>query len=781
MRWPLDPPPCRCEASVSLLVTTKDGFKSMVGRAKIDPHGVVILTAIDKESTAVRGVMTDVRSEQVRGTRFWTGNFDTWNIALAEIGPGNNTAAAIAERALAHFKPKYAAFVGVAGGLKDVQLGDVVVATKVYGYESGKAVPGAFRPRPDVRTSDHVLEHLARAARSEPPWAGGKPRIFVGPIAAGEKVVADNAGHVAELIASTYGDALAVEMEGRGFLEAVHIHAGCHAVVVRGISDLLIGKADADALDWQSKAAENAVRFFCSMLSLDARPQESPGTSRGRTAPVRRAAVKSPADGPIFVSAVSSEFEVARNEIRDDLLRRDREVRTQKDFDLHEGTLLEKLDAYIRDCAVVICLIGRRSGAFPQPDEAKPFSASLPDGMTCASYTQWEFLLAKRHRKPVLLFVASDDYLRDRKNDLPDDNLAAQAAFYESQIKSKGLDKKPFINTHELVRAVTNQKMFITPTAPKAQPEPKIKPASRPSPAMVANGPNKLPAGGERRQQTKEERLLRLTGRLEKVLTEAPEATAALWATKPSGDRRRAKSEPAGLPFGGPKVIVADLLGQRDFRMGIGWLNNAYDKLRTNGNSIGREAVHNLSRHLLPYLYISTDPSLKEIADTMELINVPGVLSLPIGLGSWADIVMAGFDIGAVRYVPPAERRGYPAPELAASVQPESGKVDATERNLRLDLLTKLGAPPGWENDPDGAVNYFLSKYFKEESRRPYWLVKIPDNEPERSSVSAMADRVSSRYPLLAVIPLDAGLYLTQVELFDSIRDILGYGTDGES
>lgn len=678
MRWPLDPPPCRCEASVSLLVTTKDGFKSMAGRAKIDPHGVVILTAIDKESTAVRRVMADVRSEQVRGTRFWTGNFDTWNIALAEIGAGNNSAAAIAERALAHFKPKYAAFVGVAGGLKDVQLGDVVVATKVYGYESGKAVSGAFRPRPDVRSSDHVLEHLARAARSEPPWAGGKPRIFVGPIAAGEKVVADNAGHVAELIASTYGDALAVEMEGRGFLEAVHIHAGCHAVVVRGISDLLIGKADADALDWQSKAAENAVRFFCSMLSLDARSQESPGTSRGRTAPVRRAAVKSPADGPIFVSAVSSEFEKARNEIRDDLHRRNREVRTQKDFDLHDGTLLEKLDTYIRGCAVVICLIGRRSGSFPQPEEAKPFATSLPAGLTRASYTQWEYLLAKRYKKTVLLFVASNSYPVDRPNDPPDDDLVAQAAFHESQIKSKGLDYKPFTTNDDLVRTIINQNMFITPAGPRAQPEAEAKSATRRGPATVNDGPSKPPLDSERRQQTRDERLQRLARRLERILTETPEAEAALVATIPSSDRGRAKSKPAGPPPGAPEVIVAALLEQPDFRKVIAWLNDAYAKLRSDGSSTGREAVHNLSRALLPYLYVVTDPSLKATADRMEHIKIPEILELPIGLGSWADIVMAGFDIGPVKYVAPAKRGGYPEPELLASVQPESGKVDRT-------------------------------------------------------------------------------------------------------
>jgi nucleoside phosphorylase len=50
---------------------------------------------------------------------------------MVEAGPGNAGAAAIAVRALEHYKPHVALFVGVAGGIKDVAIGDVVVATKV--------------------------------------------------------------------------------------------------------------------------------------------------------------------------------------------------------------------------------------------------------------------------------------------------------------------------------------------------------------------------------------------------------------------------------------------------------------------------------------------------------------------------------------------------------------------------------------------------------------------------------------------------------------------------
>ena len=100
-------------------------------------------------------------------------------------------------------------------------------------------------------------------------------------------------------------------------------------------------------------------------------------------------------------------------------------VRVQEQFlpDKQPHTLLAALDDYIAGCTTVICVIGERSGACPTPDEAAPFAHALPDGVTQASYTQWEYFLARYHDRECLLYLAADTYRPDEPapaTDLPD-------------------------------------------------------------------------------------------------------------------------------------------------------------------------------------------------------------------------------------------------------------------------------------------------------------------------------------------------------------------------
>jgi nucleoside phosphorylase len=238
----------------------------------------VILTAISLEYMAVRAHLTDLQEEMhPQGTIYERGKFiangKTWEVGIVEVGAGNAGAALEAERAIAYFNPKVIFFVGVAGGIKDVTLGDVVAATKVYGYESGKAKL-KFEPRPDVGLSTYKLIQRARAEAKKTDWlqrlksdTNTPPRVFVAPIAAGEKVVASTKSTIGKFLQLNYGDAIAVEMEGRGLLQAAHANQQVSALIIRGISDLIDGKSEADAAGSQEIAARHASAFAFEILA----------------------------------------------------------------------------------------------------------------------------------------------------------------------------------------------------------------------------------------------------------------------------------------------------------------------------------------------------------------------------------------------------------------------------------------------------------------------------------------------------------------------------------
>ena len=239
----------------------------------------VILTALREEYLAVRSHLCEVRElPPCSGTVYEEGRLEcddseSWLVILAEIGVGNVQAARETERAVNQFSPKAVLFVGVAGGVKDVGVGDVVAATKVYGYESGKA-HRKFLPRPDVGQSSYSMVQRARAEARKGSWIrrvsgcpDPQPKVHIGPIAAGEKVVASRASSVSRFLKQAYSDALAVEMEGCGFLSAVHANHPAQALIVRGISDLLSGKQKADRRGSQSRAAAHASAFAFEVLA----------------------------------------------------------------------------------------------------------------------------------------------------------------------------------------------------------------------------------------------------------------------------------------------------------------------------------------------------------------------------------------------------------------------------------------------------------------------------------------------------------------------------------
>jgi nucleoside phosphorylase len=267
----------------------------------------VILTALPVEYLAVRSHLSDLQEKMhPQGTIYERGKFaangQEWEVGIVETGAGNAGAAVEAERAIAYFKPDVLIFVGIAGGIKDVAIGDVVAATKVYGYESGK-VGEQFFTRPAVGQSAYALVQRAKSEARKDEWLQRlsstlttQPRVFIAPIASGEKVVASRESELFKFLRASYNDAVAIAMEGFGFLSAASAYPEIKAIVIRGISDLIKDKNEDSPESGQEpeqirqqKASYHASAFafeILAKLSIDETNSKVPNKTTKSTKPV---------------------------------------------------------------------------------------------------------------------------------------------------------------------------------------------------------------------------------------------------------------------------------------------------------------------------------------------------------------------------------------------------------------------------------------------------------------------------------------------------------------
>jgi len=254
---------------------------------------IVILTALPLEQEAIISKLSDVQiyEHPVSGTQYKRGGFvSNGNNLRIVVGRSNQTnvnAAIETERIIQLFDPSHIFFFGVAGGVKDVSIGDIVIGADVYGYERGKA-ENEFLPRPKFAFSSYDLEMKAVDFSKSNEWKTKslsltnqkfqkQVAVFSGTIASGEKVVASNKSELFKFIKLNISHAIAVEMEGLGFLEACRHYPSIKSLIIRGISDLIEGKNLADKEGSQEYASKNAAEFLFGYLNyLEIKQEKQP-------------------------------------------------------------------------------------------------------------------------------------------------------------------------------------------------------------------------------------------------------------------------------------------------------------------------------------------------------------------------------------------------------------------------------------------------------------------------------------------------------------------------
>ena len=239
---------------------------------------VVILTALDLEYAALRSMIT-VNTERCHpaGTLFEVGRRADrgGQVIIAQAGIGNNRAASITERAISLFQPRAVLFVGVAGALHDdLELGDVVVATKVYAYNSCKHDTEGEHSRPEAWQAPHEIDQLARRVVRVNTWPAvlaegvAAPRVHFKPIASGDAVLDSRSSQLSREIQRNFNDAVAIDMESAGAATAGQLNPHTPVLMIRGVSDHADGnKAQADRTGSQDRAAAHAAALAISVAA----------------------------------------------------------------------------------------------------------------------------------------------------------------------------------------------------------------------------------------------------------------------------------------------------------------------------------------------------------------------------------------------------------------------------------------------------------------------------------------------------------------------------------
>lgn len=244
---------------------------------------VLVMTALTLERDAILEHLVDVKVEKHPdvGTDYSKGIFKSEkgpiDVVVGRTDQSNINAALETERAIQYYQPNYAFYIGVAGGIKDVKVGDIVIGTDVIGYERGKATQDNFHPRPQFGASSYDLERSATSYSGSDSWAAKcnalldptfapKISVYSGTIASGEKVDASYKSELHKHLLQNASHALAIEMEGLGFLKVCMMRPNVKSLLLRGISDLVNDKGEMDEQGSQPYASSNVAAFFFGLL-----------------------------------------------------------------------------------------------------------------------------------------------------------------------------------------------------------------------------------------------------------------------------------------------------------------------------------------------------------------------------------------------------------------------------------------------------------------------------------------------------------------------------------
>ncbi|MDI1430033.1 5'-methylthioadenosine/S-adenosylhomocysteine nucleosidase [Polyangium sorediatum] len=197
-------------------------------------------------------------------------------VVLPLLGMGRVNAATATGEAIKRWRPRHVVLVGIAGGVaaRSVSLGDLLISEQVVDYELQKLTEQGIEVRWSVHKASRRLYAAALNVLGDawtksllvPRPGEGAPRIHLGPIASGDKVVAVE--RVLTEYRNVWPTLIGVEMEAAGVASACFAAARQpEFFMVRGVSDLADENKNTPRVDgFRSYACEVAAGYTVELL-----------------------------------------------------------------------------------------------------------------------------------------------------------------------------------------------------------------------------------------------------------------------------------------------------------------------------------------------------------------------------------------------------------------------------------------------------------------------------------------------------------------------------------
>ncbi|AEB28305.1 5'-methylthioadenosine/adenosylhomocysteine nucleosidase [Francisella hispaniensis] len=223
---------------------------------------IAILGAMEIEIQPILDKLNSYETIEYANNKYYLANYQDKELVIAYSKIGKVFSSLTATIMIERFGVEALLFSGVAGGLQDLQVGDMIAATATvqhdvdvtaFGYPYGKIPISEV----EIKTSTKLLKQAQNVANEL------GLNLHTGVIATGDQFV-----HCAErkdFVIKEF-DAKAIEMEGAS-VNLICNEMGVPSLILRSISDTADGNAPENFDEFAKMAAKRSANFIMQILS----------------------------------------------------------------------------------------------------------------------------------------------------------------------------------------------------------------------------------------------------------------------------------------------------------------------------------------------------------------------------------------------------------------------------------------------------------------------------------------------------------------------------------